>query len=122
MAARLLVAFRLVYGAWAWCAPEQAIRPMGIDAGGGADIAILARVFASRELAVGLGLALAEGRSRRLWLQTGIALDGLDAVATVLSHRRGASSRPVALLGVTGSLAALGLGARALARIGHSSS
>lgn len=109
-----LVAFRLAFGAASLLSPRPTWRLAGIDARRNPDAPLVARFFASRELMIGVGLALSSGTAeRRRWLALGMVTDALDAATAVSSHRRGDLSAGYATLDAAGSVLALALGAAA---------
>jgi hypothetical protein len=108
----LLVALRL-FGGGAWAAPHLAAGTMGLQEG--AESEYVVRLFAARNLALAAGLAASGRRSRRLWWQTGIACDALDAAAGLLGGRAGKPRHSV-VVDVGASLLATGLGVAGLAR------
>lgn len=80
---------RVALGAVALLAPGLAARVMG--AGGGKDAGrdLVTRIFASREIALGAGYLLSDGRGRTLWARLGVAVDSLDAVSGLKSRKAG---------------------------------
>jgi hypothetical protein len=114
-AATALAAFRIGFGVASALIPGPTWQLAGIDPTGNPDAPLLARFFASREVAIGAGLALgADARERRRWLTLGLAVDAADGLSAVLAGRRGRLTRPRVALDLGGSLLALALGAVAL--------
>jgi hypothetical protein len=74
----------------------------------------LGRVFASRDVALGVGVLQTAGATRRHWLKVGVGVDAVDLAAAVLAGRSGALTRwgTVACFGA--SALAFGLGVAAL--------
>lgn len=96
-------AFRTVVGPALLARPEVMARMLGVDGVTAARTRWLARMLASRELAIGLGtsFAVATGRSVRPWLLVNAVCDAGDVVAAVLAARARQVSGPRALgLGV----------------------
>lgn len=105
---------RVALGVTAFLAPGATARILGLgrDADAGRDLAT--RLFASREIALGLGYLLSKGRSRAAWARLGVAVDALDALAAVKSRRgRRGSAVPLwaAAAFSTVALGATGIGA-----------
>ena len=113
--ATALVAFRLGFGLASWVAPRHAWRPVGVDPSRNPDAPLVARLFATRELMIGAGLALgADATHRRRWLELGVLVDTADAVAVWLAHRRQVLGTAYALLDGGGALLAVAMGVAAL--------
>lgn len=117
----LLSYSRAAVGVGTWAAPSASWRLFGLGdlapsgpvatAAGSAEV--MTRLFAARDLVLGAGLRHPSPDVRRAVLQAGIAMDLVDATASVIGVRRGAPAR--SLVGVTaGALLLAALGAAAL--------
>ena len=112
---RVLTTLRFVIGASAWLTPDLAGKAFGLDPDANPQASYLARLFAVRDAALGVGLVATEGEARRLWWQIGVACDLADAAAGVIAGKQGRAYRAQAAVMVTATaLAAAGLGAAAL--------
>jgi hypothetical protein len=108
---------RIVLGASVWADPETAGRALGLSIDGDDAAILFARVFAIRDVALGLGTLVSAGEHRRPWVALGIVCDLADAAAGLLILRAGVASRAGALTAVAGSgAAALGWAALAATR------
>lgn len=123
-AALLLGTTRAAVGATAWTAPRTTLRLTGLgpatrgpeDATASTDV--VSRLFGVRDLALGLAVLQTDPHLRRAALALGVAVDLVDAAASVQGVRRGAP--PASLLGVAaGALLFAGLGAGALRGAGR---
>src|SRR3954452_5673993 len=110
---RLVVGGRLLFGAAFFVAPRPAMTAVRVAPADNPQAAHWSRIFGIRDTALGLGLLGSSGDARRLWWRLGMLCDAGDAVAGVVSWRRGdLPRRPSTLLLFTGSaLAGVGLGA-----------
>ena len=115
---RIMVGGRMLFGVAFFAAPRPSMRAVGLAPAANPQALHWARTFGIRDAALGLGLLGSRGDARRLWWRVGMLCDAGDAVAGVLSWRRGdLPRRPSTLLLFTGSaLAGVGLGASALLR------
>jgi hypothetical protein len=111
---RALIAIRGAVGALTWLAPRLASRLFGISADANPQLPYVARLFASRDLALAAGLQASEGQARRQWVRIGIACDAADAAAGLLAGRRGELSTLSTVLVTAPALAGIGLGAALL--------
>lgn len=114
-----LAGIRLGIGAGAWATPNLAGRLFGLDPVGNPQTTYLARLFGARDIALGAGALTTEGESRRRWLQYGMACDVADAAAGYLAGRAGILPKPAAVLCTGVALAAVAMGAAALAAEGQ---
>lgn len=110
---------RAAVGVLAWAAPGRTMRLTGLGpaAAGAADAAasagVVTRLFSSRDLALGWALLQPDPGVRTTALRVGLAVDLVDAAASVLGVRRGAHR--ASLVGVAaGALLLAALGAAAL--------
>ena len=110
----LLIGVRTAVGAGSWVAPELTGRLFGLDAVANPQLPYLGRLFGVRDVALGAGLALSSGQSRKLWLQLGIACDAADAVAGLLAGRKGQLSKVSTVLVTAPALLAIALGVAGL--------
>jgi len=109
----VLAGLRSVIGVSTWVAPDFTGRLFGLDPVANPQASYLGRLFAIRDLVLGVGTQNAEGEAGKLWLQAGVACDLADAAAGVLAGRDGRISpfTTVLLTGTALSAAVLGLAA-----------
>ncbi len=96
-------------------APRLAGRVMGLDAASAGSARFVMRLFATRDLALGLGtLAVSEPGERARWLGMTAAIDAADAAAALTAAARGQIRRSsaYALAALATSAAAYGHAAR----------
>jgi hypothetical protein len=110
----LLVGIRTAVGAGTWVAPRLAGRMFGLDAVANPQLPYVGRLFGIRDVALGAGLSMSSGESRKLWLQLGILCDAADAVAGVLAGRKGELSKASTALVTAPALLGMVLGVAAL--------
>ena len=110
----LLIGVRTAVGAGSWVAPELSGRLFGLDAAANPQLPYVGRLFGVRDVALGAGLALSNGQSRKLWLQLGIACDAADAVAGLLAGRKGQLSKLSTVLVTAPALLGIALGVAGL--------
>src|SRR5512139_1831246 len=85
---------RIAIGALALASPPLAGKLFRLDTAANPQLPYLARMFGSREIALGAVTLLASGTTRRNLVAAGIAVDAADAVAGVLAARDGYVSKP----------------------------
>ena len=85
---------RIAIGVVALASPPLAGRLFRLDTAANPQLPYLARMFGSREIALGAVTLLASGTTRRNLVAAGIAVDAADAVAGVLAARDGYVSKP----------------------------
>ena len=110
-AARLLGGLRLLVGVGSWMSPAVSARTFGLAGTAdppGARLAL--RLFGVRDAALALGALSGDPLVRRTSLRTGIAVDAVDSLATLLALRGGAGRAAGPLVG-GGALAFCALGA-----------
>lgn len=112
--ARLLVAGRLAVGASAWVAPNLVARALGADPRRNQQGPYVMRLFAVRDVALALGVALSEGEDRRTWLKLAALCDAGDAVAAAAGGRAGYLRPLTAVFGGTAAVGGVVLGVKAL--------
>ena len=113
-AARVLGGLRLAVGVGSWLSPRGSTRTFGLAGTAdppGAGLAL--RLFGVRDAALAAGALAADPVVRRAALRTGVVVDAVDAVATLLALRAGAPRAAGPMVGV-GALLFCALGARAL--------
>jgi hypothetical protein len=118
----VLRVLRINIGAGAWIAPRLAGRLFGLDAIANPQLAYVGRLFGVRDVALGVGLQLSSGQSRRLWLQLGILCDAADSVAGILAGRKGEISGLSTVLVTAPALVGIALGITALQAVDESTS
>lgn len=113
-ATRAVALYRIAAAGVMWALPEPVARPFGMATPADQPGTYLGRVFASRDVALGVGVAQAAGPARRHWLKVGIGVDAVDLAAAVLAGRSGALSKASVAMCTLASGLALGLGVAAL--------
>lgn len=106
----VLVGLRVAIGAGTWAAPRLSGRLFGLDAVANPQLPYVGRLFGVRDVALGAGLSLSSGESRKLWLQLGLVCDAADAVAGLLAGRRGELPKVSTVLVTAPALLGIGLG------------
>ena len=78
---------RAAFGVVALLAPRLVGRAWIGSSGSAADVAVVARAFGVRDLALGYGTykAITEKDGARGWIEAGIAVDAVDGIAALLS-------------------------------------
>ena len=84
----LLAAGRIAFGVGGWLTPGIGARVLGIDPQRQPAAVFLVRLFAARDLAMGVGQAAAQGTEAHRWLALGAAVDAFDGAAALLAVRR----------------------------------
>lgn len=82
-----LVAVRFGLGGTSWLAPKLLLNALGavdVDDPVGA---WMARMFAVRDAALGVGVVCTEGEQRRFWLKVGFACDLADLAGGIIAAR-----------------------------------
>lgn len=77
---------RLAVGAVTLLAPGLVVKVMGLGNGRDPGRDVVARMLASREIALGAGYLLSKGPSRKLWVRLGLVVDSFDALAGLKSR------------------------------------
>src|SRR5256885_2246903 len=108
---RALVAARTILGLSTLLAPRLAGRAFLLDPAANPQVPYVGRMWGARNLALAAGLAGASGPNRRRWWEINVAIDVIDAVAGIVSWRRGELGAPAAVLVTGTALLATGLGA-----------
>ena len=78
---------RIVVGLLFFIRPDLAARIMGQDLERNPELALGARLFGSRDVALGAATLLAKGTARRNLVVAGIAVDAADAGAAAIGFR-----------------------------------
>ena len=115
--ANALATLRTGVGIGSWLAPTTSWRTFGMGAmTGDGSSALMTRLFAVRDLALGLAVARSRAETRKTVLRIGVAVDLTDAVAALVAVTRDGAPR-ASLVGVgAGALFFAALGARAAMR------
>jgi hypothetical protein len=82
-----LVGYRAFAGISIWAAPGLTARVFGFETD--RSQFYLGRLAGSRQVALAVGTALADGEARRLWLRLGLMCDALDTLAAVIGGAKG---------------------------------
>ncbi len=99
---------RIAVGILTLLQPALAAKLFGLDVAGNPQAPYVARLFGSREVALGATTLLARGRTRRTLVLAGIGVDLADAATGVLGVQdKSVSTRSGALLVVPAVLAVL---------------
>ena len=112
--ANSLALARLGVGLASYAVPEQALKMIGLK--GAAQGPYLARLFATREIALGALTLLAKPEHKPLLVKLGVAVDAADAGAGVIAWRSDAVSPALGVVLVGTALAAVGSGLASLAQ------
>jgi hypothetical protein len=105
---------RIAIGAAALAAPDFTMKAFGLDGESNRQLPYMARMFGSRELAVGIATLLAKGKARRNWVAAGILIDLADAVAGSLAAQDGYVSKGRGAFLTAPALGAVGAGVAGL--------
>jgi hypothetical protein len=105
---------RIAIGVGAWAAPQTVLRAAGMD--GDRGTAYLARLFGTRDVALGAATLIAPTSARPALLRLCVAVDAADAGASVLAVRNGGLGAPTGALVTTTAVAAMVAGALAARR------
>jgi hypothetical protein len=99
---------RIAVGLVSFLQPALAAKMFGLDVANNPQGPYLARLFGSREIAIGSATLLARGKTRRNLVLAGIGVDAADAVTGVLGIQdKSVSTRTGAMLIVPATLAVL---------------
>ena len=82
-----LAAGRIAASAGAWLLPGLAARIIGVQPTPAT--ALILRLFAARELAVGIAYLQADADKRQRLLLVGMAMDGADGIASLIAGKQG---------------------------------
>jgi hypothetical protein len=105
---------RIVVGIVSFARPALAAKMLGLDVANNPQGPYLARLFGSREIAIGTATLMARGKTRRNLVLAGVGVDAADAAAGVLGIqdksvpvRTGAMLIVPAILAILSGLAGL---------------
>jgi uncharacterized protein DUF4267 len=99
---------RIVVGIVSFLQPALGAKLLGLDVASNPQSPYLARLFGSREVAIGTATLLARGKTRRNLVLAGIGVDAADAVTGALGIQdRSVPARTGAMLIVPAVLAVL---------------
>ena len=99
---------RIVVGALSFAQPALAAKMLGVAVENNPQGPYLARLFGSREIAIGTATLLARGKTRRNLVLAGIGVDAADAATGVLGIQdKSVAARTGAMLIVPAILAVL---------------
>ena len=113
-AIRTLCGIRFALGSSTWLTPRLAGTVMGLDPRVNESAPYLGRLFAARDIVLGVGTAQSKGDVQKQWLTFGVVVDALDTLAAVAAIRAGELRGRGALGGVGIAAAATALGVVAL--------
>lgn len=105
---------RIVAGLLFFLRPDLAGRILGQDVAENPELALGARLFGSRDVALGAATLLAKGTARRNLVVAGIAVDAADAGAAAIGLRDKSLKPVTAALLAGAALLAVGQGIAAL--------
>src|SRR5262245_8950164 len=105
---------RIIIGIGSWAAPRLVERAFGIDPDANPAAGYPLRLFAVRDLVLGLFVLNTSGAERKRWLQAGLACDLVDIAAAGVSAKEGSLRPSAALFGGAAAVGAAALGLLAL--------
>lgn len=88
---------RIAIGVSALASPDLASKLFRLDGPGNPQLPYMTRMFASREIALGVVTLASKGSARRRLVALGIAVDGADAFAGYDAMRTGAVDNSVGI-------------------------
>lgn len=88
-AANLSLAGRTAFGVVSYISPDLAWRPFGVRVPAGKSQRYMGRMFAGRDIALGLIGLLSKGKARKTALTCLVMNDVLDAGAAITAHKQG---------------------------------
>lgn len=91
-----LAAARIGVGAVALANPDLAAKSFGLDPGANPQLAVMTRLFGSREILLGAVTLLAKGRAKRGLILAGVLIDAADAAAVFQATRDGIATKETA--------------------------
>lgn len=102
---------RIVVGAVALADPRLGARLFQLDPTANPQVPFMARLFGSREVAIGTATLLARGRTRRNLVLLGVLVDAADAGTGYLGIQDGSVTKQAGgpLIGVAGGAVVAGL-------------
>ncbi len=103
--AKSVALYRVLSAGVLWVFPEPLSKPFGLATPPDQPGTFLARIWTSRDVALGAGVLASEGDAQRLWLKVGAVTDAVDMTAAVLAGRSGTLTK----LGTAACLGASGL-------------
>lgn len=101
---------RVAIGVGALAAPGLAMKMFRLDTAANPQLHYMARMFGSREVALGAMTLAAKGGAQRNLAVAGIAVDAADAVAGHLAGREGVVSKPTSAFLTVPALGAVAAG------------
>ena len=110
-----LAGLRGAVGVGAWAMPNVSGKLFGLDPESNPQSSYLGRLFGARDIALAIGATTTTGETRRSWLQLGLLCDVMDIGASYLGGRSGALPKSAAIMTGAAAVAAVGMGALALA-------
>ena len=114
---KFLTFFRFAVGGGAWFLPLPTLKLFGLTSPPDDQEILGWRLFASREIAVGLGLVgffSPQAAVIKAILSMGVLFDSMDAVATLVAYSRGSITSYAAALAGGGAVLAAAVGTLAL--------
>jgi hypothetical protein len=111
-ASKLLPPVRFAIGVGGWATPTLICALFGFE-DDPQDVYVL-RLFAIRDLMLGVSVLAGSPESRKLWWKLGIICDSCDAAASVIGLRAGGPRRGLIMATAT-AVTAIGLGVKGLA-------
>jgi len=107
---------RITVGSIALARPDLAAKMLQLDAVGNPQVPYVARLFGSREVALGLVTLAARGKARRGVIGLGVLVDAADAATGYLAIQDGSLSRKSAMALIGPAVGAVGAGLLALVK------
>ena len=99
---------RVAFGAAVFASPRLSVRFMGLGRGTDSGRDYLTRMFAAREIALGVGYLLSDGSGRRTWARLGLLVDSLDVLGAVKARKGVPLWVTAGAVGAAGGYAAVG--------------
>lgn len=104
-----LPAARLAIGAGAYAFPDLTGKVFGLDMADNHSAVFMGRLFAVRDIVLGVGALASTGEARALWWRLGILADAADATAGYLGLKAGAPKLGM-IMSTAAALSAIGMG------------
>lgn len=107
-----LPAARLAIGAGAYAFPDLTGKVFGLNMTGNHEAVFMGRLFAVRDIVLGLGALTSTGEARALWWRLGILTDAADAATGYLGLKAGGPKRGM-IMSTIAAVSAVGMGVAA---------
>ena len=107
---------RIAVGSYALANPDAAAKMFQLDPTTNPQVPYMTRLFASREIALGVVTLLARGKAQRGLIGVGVLVDAADAATGYLAMQDGSVTRKTAMTLIGPAVGAAGSGLLALVR------